>query len=499
MMRRLFLDDRNIREKNNLILRFHQADKFEGNPVFVPDLPWERSLGHSSGTVLYEEGRFRFWYQVYTMPEGPAGTFHIAYAESNDGIEWRKPELGLVEYAGSTKNNLLLLNAGWGNLFIDQHDPDPSRRYKMMYLGAVKKKKPGVLKGWMGMPGYWGWCAAYSPDGFHWEVEPENPVFTFCKDGGIVFGWDESIDRYTAYLMPLERYTLSHMEDPVTFESLADEPMRQHPRIRLNGYTTSSDFIHWEPVKTVLYPDANDPPAMEFYPMAVSLYQDWYISLIYSLYCTTAEDLPRKQGLMDVQIAVSRDGVEWKRLGGHQPFIPRGPRGSFDAGMVGPNLGLNEKDGKLWLYYNAWTGEHKETKAYRRAQDPGLWEMGRLASAVGLAFLRQDGFMSLEAGEDEGSFTTTPEDLEGKDLIINGETFCDGGYIGVEVVRKGESVSTVPGFTMSDSDSFRGDSVRHVMTWKGEGLSRINLTGCSLGFTMRNAGLYSYSLVDPVG
>ena len=37
---------------------------------------------------------------------------------------------------------------------------------------------------------------------------------------------------------------------------------------------------------------------------------------------------------MDVQLAVSHDGVEWSRAGDRQSFIPIGPRGSLDQGMV---------------------------------------------------------------------------------------------------------------------------------------------------------------------
>ena len=31
-----------------------------------------------------------------------------AYAESKDGVHWVKPELGQFEFAGSTKNNIIM-------------------------------------------------------------------------------------------------------------------------------------------------------------------------------------------------------------------------------------------------------------------------------------------------------------------------------------------------------------------------------------------------------
>ena len=36
----------------------------------------------------------------------------ICYATSKDGVTWAKPELGLVEYEGSTANNILWRGIG---------------------------------------------------------------------------------------------------------------------------------------------------------------------------------------------------------------------------------------------------------------------------------------------------------------------------------------------------------------------------------------------------
>ena len=35
----------------------------------------------------------------------------VCYAVSRDGVEWKKPNLGLVEYNGSRDNNLVLSDA----------------------------------------------------------------------------------------------------------------------------------------------------------------------------------------------------------------------------------------------------------------------------------------------------------------------------------------------------------------------------------------------------
>jgi hypothetical protein len=62
--------------------------------------------------------------------------WRAAYAESTDGVTWVKPELGLVAFRGSKKNNLVDVGGAWGfvNLKVvkDEADPDASRRYKMV-------------------------------------------------------------------------------------------------------------------------------------------------------------------------------------------------------------------------------------------------------------------------------------------------------------------------------------------------------------------------------
>lgn len=504
--RLLFLDDHSIAETRHLIRRFHAASKQGGRPLIVPDLPWERSMGHSFGTVMYEHGIFRYWYQVYTMPSPTTGTFHCGYAESTDGFTWIKPELGLIEWEGSRANNLVHSDVAWVNVIKDEHDPDPSRRYKMLYFGNGKPK-PGALPKWMGMDGSWAWCVSFSPDGLRWSASPDNPVYAGAKDGGTLFGWDERIGQYVAFYLPCVWWPQDAGRDD-DYNALLqgwydggavpiDEGMKRFPGERLIGRATSDDFLRWGPTRTIIARDELDAPATEFYGLAAFRYQGYYVGLLYMLYCDPAEPPIRKKGLMDTQLVASRDGISWMRMGGRQPFIARGAPGSWDLGMVGPNNGLVEKDGKLWFFYNGWTGEHRETKAYRRADAPGLWEMGRLTSGTGLAWLRQDGFVSLDAGEDEGMLATHPEQLAGHDLLINATTAGRGGYVAAEVVGPGGS--PIEGYSVADCDRFDavhfgGDSVAHVLTWRGASLATLPAGTYSIRFRLRLASLYSYAV-----
>jgi hypothetical protein len=485
--RRLFLDGVHIADSRGLIRRFHAAEKQGRGPVLVPDAPWERAMGHNAGTVLWDGGRFRYWYQVFTWPgacEGTPGVCHAAYAESEDGVRWTKPHLGAVRLTSGLPNNLTLRDVAWINVIRDAREPDPVRRYKMLAYGSGREK-PGARPDFMGAPGHWGWCLYYSPDGLRWEACPQNPVFTDAGDVATLVGWDDDHDAYVAYPRSSARHPLARGS------GLPAHPPNE--RRRLIGRNTSVDLVRWTPVETVLAPNELDTSRTEFYGMPVARYHGHYLGLLYVLYGDLADPADRHKGLMDIQLAASRDGISWTRLGGQQPLISRGLRGSFDAGMVGPNAGVVARDGRLWFLYNGWTGEHRETKAYRRVADPGLWESGRLGSGTGLATLREDGFVSLDAGEDEGTLTTPAERVGGADVWINAATEGTGGAGGGVTVALCEPDGTpVPGFGAGDCDRFAGDSVAHRVTWNGRRAAEITAGAYALRFALRRASLFGY-------
>ena len=52
------------------------------------------------------------------------------FATSEDGIHWDRPSLGLVEYDGSTDNNIVPDDKYLHYIFYDSHEDDPARRIK---------------------------------------------------------------------------------------------------------------------------------------------------------------------------------------------------------------------------------------------------------------------------------------------------------------------------------------------------------------------------------
>ena len=94
----------------------------------------------------------------------------MCYAESDDGIHWRKPSLGIVEFEGSKDNNIVLADgpvpgmriiAGLMAVTRDENPAaPPEARYKAFCL-SVKPR---------------GIAPFQSADGIHWKPMTDKPI-----------------------------------------------------------------------------------------------------------------------------------------------------------------------------------------------------------------------------------------------------------------------------------------------------------------------------------
>ena len=84
----------------------------------------------------------------------------LLYAESRDGLHWVKPSLGLVEFQGSTANNIQLLNTHGMGVFKDTNPSEPpKRRYKAFGMTGKHENVGGGIFS--------------SEDGIHWSTTNE--------------------------------------------------------------------------------------------------------------------------------------------------------------------------------------------------------------------------------------------------------------------------------------------------------------------------------------
>jgi hypothetical protein len=248
---------------------------------------------------------------------------------------------------------------------------------------------------------------------------------------------------------------------------------------RAVGRLESSDFVHWNftapftsPV--VMTADLQDKPVTEIYSLLVFPYESVYIGLVQAL--LARPDVPA----IDIQLAVSRDGVHFSRVGegapggtaaaSRSPFIPNGPVGSWDR--FNQSLASNpplEVGDELRFYYAGRT--------YRHAPYDGK-DTGPRAGCIGLATIPRDRFVSLDASFDGGEIVTRPLKLQGKRLHLNAQS--EFGEITVEALN-------AAGQSIARSKPIHRDSLDTLVEWEGG-----EVTGpVALRITLKNACLYA--------
>ncbi|MAE64102.1 MAG: hypothetical protein CMJ18_07480, partial [Phycisphaeraceae bacterium] len=424
---------------------------------------------------------FRMWYR--TSWDASCSDAAMAYATSTDGIHWERPGLGKVAFNDSTDNNLFMppiFHDDWAchgaRVLKDPPDreSDPARRYKMMIFAVrpgsgkpLREIDPAVDKA------RWGFFVAFSPDGLDWNLQPE-PVILDYKNhyGGYnsVF-YDSMLGRYVAYM---QRRPELHFESP-----------RYPVNRRFVSRMESEDFIHWtDPNYRVLGPDEADPPGSDLFEPEPFRYEPAGYA-----YINMALWLDQFRDQSGTRLAISRDNLMWRWAGERRPFIPHGPPGSWDSQMIHPPLlpALVRND-EILIYYcaNGTSGmaEGKIAQVPRRRN-------------VGLATLRLDGFISLNAGVAWGQVTTWPIVFKGSKLALNvdaerlvpSESYDHG--VRVEITDPMNQV--MPGYSYRDCDPIRVDDVRCPVTWKGNpDVSRFAGQPIKLRFYLSFASLYAF-------
>ena len=447
--RQLFVDDVAIEETYALERTMCLPAKVPGNPIMSPERPWEGGY-ISPVKVLYDPERraFRMWYRGWSSI--PNSVRHLCYATSRDGVNWERPNLGLVEFRGSKDNNLVR-SAPDLHLFHDPRDPDPARRYK----SAGRFDTLGL-------------CVAFSADGMQWTKYESNPVVEQIGDSHSLLGWDEVRGEYVGYFRPVDA------------------------KMRKIGRSASGDFVHWAPVETVLEPDEHDPVGTQFYDMYVSQYEGLYFGALRVLHIDSAGLDYRQtdpQGLeqtADAQLAFSRDGINWTRLGNRQTWMPLGPAQSWDDRQVYPSEPMIVGD-EIWIYYGGVNLLH-QSKELRLSGErvEGRWRGAR----IGLAKLRRDGWVVArpEPGADEAWLLTKPMTLEGHTLWVNAD--AAGGALAVEVLD--DEGRPMPGYGRGDCEPIAEDATAIPVRWRDRGLRALAGRPLRLKFYLTGVLLYSF-------
>lgn len=434
--------------------RIAPTEKLEA-PMLVRDRPWEAYM-IGWPTLLYDQGRYRMWYEALDPAFRNDVDGRLCYAESDDCINWRKPELGLVDYHGSKKNNIVFDGAmsegtgyGGGTVFIDPTAPS-SERYKMIFSGSVlasctKTLIAAVVE------------QAYSADGIHWKMKiPESKSrvswMIYGSDTQTVVFWDPGQRKYIGFF---------RMWEP-TYN-------------RCISRAETNDFYSWPLPDTVLRPE-EDELFTDLYNNCAVRYERH--NEVGYFFFTSAYHHGRDT--LHVQLATSRDTRIWNRSD-RRAFIDNTP-GSFDARQIyaGPGL-VPLGPATLALAYAGSACPH-EKHVVENAQ--------RSDSGIGLVKIKQDRFQGLHAKSFEFAVAPFIPQTPSLDITVNAD-IARGGFIRVGIVSPGTN-QFVDDASLEQCVPLTGDVLAEPVRWRTKPNFR-DLVGrnVELRLQLSDATLYS--------
>ena len=421
-------------------------------PALLPDRPWEANYLSPYASFIQEDGIVKCWYEN----GAPGVSFGVGYAESEDGITWRKPDLGLLEWNGSTQNNLVRVYErpeGVG-VFRDPVGPD-SERYKMAWCLWTETERQ-VL-------------GAVSPDGLRWTELPEPLMDNQHSDVQNIVVYDEDIGKYILYTRQI------------------DGVMGRRGVNR----AVSEDFRHFPTSEPVLENNPLDFPDVDIYCNGYSRWPgatDAHLMRL-SMYERTLDT-------MNVHLATSRDGVTWHRPLGREPWLPPA------ASNRNPNMTSYGCSGIVQTAAGEWSTYLGVVRCgHNDASHPGgdtshisEEERSRILRAV----VREDGFVSLSS-RGRGTFWTIPFELQSDSIRLNVRTLYSG-FARCQILISGISdtgeatrfIDPVEGFTLEDCDAITGDHIDVPISWKGRtDLSHLRGKMVRLRFDLFKADLFA--------
>ena len=483
----LFLDDHVITRSTGFQRVVHHPRP--RGVTLEADKPWESTRGVGAGYVGWrKDGSL----ECYYMGLGELGPV-TCYAISDDGIHWKKPNLGLVDTKWGKENNLVPIGIPRDmKLYGNVHDPDiryafPEHPYKRASKTFFCSEMPDVLN---------------DPN---WRDKLVESGGYFPRSGGMPQFWDDI-----------------HQE----WVGIVQAP--NHPPVRCIGRLASTDMNSWT-LEHFLYPDAHDSTDPRYFHEAYNAatvhiegitvaFIHWFIGDRThpnpEFYedghdkPTTDEGLIGKsvaKGTMELRIATSRDGgMTWDRTVSREAWIPHGTeQHSYDRLVRGCRLLRNGDED--WIYCAGYDGDHELSYYHDRGPN----------QIRGLLYTQKHNrFVSLKAGNSNQILITKPLEVTGKTLQLN----VDGSRgevkvaIGIDkwlehkngnwpfkaklphwmVEDRWERTHLEEGFHFDDCEPVRENSIEHDVKWKEASLESLMGKTVRLYILVQDADLYGF-------
>jgi hypothetical protein len=187
----------------------------------------------------------------------------------------------------------------------------------------------------------------------------------------------------------------------------------------------------------------------------------------------------RGTGLVETQLAVSRDGLAWTRYP-RPAYVGIGDADGYPVRRSYVGSGLVRRGAQLWQYSYTRSTYHDP----RAKPAPAPDTIHRLVQRV-------DGFVSLDAPYEGGGFATKPLRFAGNRLVVNVDTdaagFAQFGFVD-------EAGAPIPGFSVDDGVYVNGDAIDYEVEWLGRGVDVSALAGRTVRLVARMRGTSLYAL-----
>lgn len=499
----LFTDDHEILYRAGTRRVLEKPRRHERNPLIAEDKPWEMAIAWTSVHRDAATGRYQLWYQAYAGKRAQRKTHEcvVCYAESDDGVTFTKPDLGLFDFNGDPKTNIVLIGSGvhgdrYGNsVVVDPRETDPAKRYKMLYYDWAVRDSGEVVAG----P-----HLAYSPDGIRWTKHPEAPLYPTSFGG-------KTRQPPLAGENPYEETRLADGRIrrqwllPISMSDAADpmfDPVRGawviYGKAWIHGpdgglawkhgmgRVESADLLKWSAPEIVAFPDEHDG-AREFHTSPVFHRHGRYFCLNQIL------DRPGG-GTMDIELMLSRDGREWDRPFRDDLWLTRSAGDRFDSGTLVTNPDLVVDGDEMRFYYGAYSsgaiGGGSNITGDQQTSGVGLVTLP-LDRFAGLRSEPQAPTAKVKTPPDIGQITLKPMSLPA-DSILEINADADEGEVRVELLD--ESGYRVPGFERENALPVSTDALRAAVGWKGREDGKIPAGRYHLRIHLRSATIYAITL-----
>jgi hypothetical protein len=470
--RELFVDRHLIERLDGTRLVMHRPQSREVAIKF--DQPWE---GNTSGyaTVMRDGDLSRMIYRGHRMiwDGGKLRMSHspvVCYAESLDGITWKKPLVRLFPWRGKgadklddpLANNIVWPGSSESGTFVPFLDTRPGCPVDEKFKAVSGNSRIGLF-------------LFTSPDAIHWEksdtaifkqgaLDSMNVVFRDARQKHYVIYYRTVVNGLRSISMATST-DLHEWSQPVPLEYPGSPPQQMYTN-QIAPYARAPHIRMGFPTRYTARLMTDQLRSLEPVKLRTELTE---------AYAQVGSDLT------DGLLMTSRDGIRFHR---------------WDEAFLRPGSQASPTDSR-WMYgdnyqnyglFETPSAVQNDLNELSMLFSEGYWREGELR--LRRYSIRLDGFVSVQAPFAGGEVTTKLLEFSGNRLTINYST-SGAGNLRLELQTL--DGTPVEGFSIDDCPEIIGDHVNHTVHWKrGTDVSMLAGKPIRMRFVMKDANVFSF-------